>query len=109
LRHLIYGVDRASLSRLLFDARGNTLAHLLSWAEFPVVDQVRRAISPGFALRLFEDVGELRGRVTAFMAQQAQLELYRTAFRGMMQGRYMVRATPAQRLRDLIRVLDEEA
>ncbi|HKI98477.1 MAG TPA: hypothetical protein VKB51_08410 [bacterium] len=108
LRHLVYGMDRASLSRLLFDARGNTLVHMLSWAEFPVVDQVRRAISPGFALHLFEDVGELRSRITAFAAQQAQLDFYRSAFQGMTQGRYMVRATPAQRLRDLIRLLDEE-
>jgi hypothetical protein len=108
LRHLVYGMDRSSLSRLLFDARGNLLVHLLSWAEFPVVDQVRRAISPGFALHLFEDVQDLRGKITAFSAQQAQLDLYRLAFKGMTQGRYLVRATPAQRLRDLIRLLDEE-
>ena len=108
LRHLVYGMDRASLSRLLFDAHSNVLVPVLSWAEFPVVDQVRRAISPGFALRLFEDVGDLRAGIHAFTAQQAQLDLYRTAFRGLSQGRYLIRATPAQRLRDLIRVLDEE-
>jgi hypothetical protein len=109
LRHLVYGMDRSSLSRLLFDARANLLVPVLAWAEFPVVDQVRRAISPSFAVRLFEDVGDLRARTTAFVAQQAQLDLYRLAFQGMTQGRYLVRATPAQRLRDLIRLLDEEA
>jgi hypothetical protein len=108
LRHLVYGMDHASLSRLLFDVRATTLIQLLSWAEFPVVDQVRRAISPRFAMRLLEEVGELRGTLTAFTAQQAQLDLYRAAFHGMTQGRYLVRPTPAQRLRDLIRVLDEE-
>jgi hypothetical protein len=109
LRHLVYGLDRASLSRLMFDAPGNALVQVLSWAEFPVVDQVRRAISPGFAMRLLADVGDLRGHTSAFTAQQAQLELYRLAFRGMSQGRYMVRATPAQRLREVIRLLDEES
>jgi len=108
LRHLVYGMDRTSLSRLLFDARANDLISVLSWAEFPVVDQVRRAISPSYALRLFQDVGDLRPTTRAFVAQQAQLSLYRTAFRGLTQGRYLIRATPAQRLRELIRVLDEE-
>jgi hypothetical protein len=108
LRHLVYGLDRGSLSRLLFDAGDALLVNVLAWAEFPVVDQVRRAISPGFALRLLEDVGDLRGRINAFTAQQAQLDLYRLAFQGMTQGRYMVRATPGQRLRELIRLLDEQ-
>ena len=108
LRHLAYGLDRSSLSRLLFDVKGVPLAQLLSVAEFPVLDQVRRAISPGFAVRLFEDIAYQRTRVSAFTAQAAQLDFYRLAFRGLTTGRYLVRATPAKRLREVIRLIDEE-
>ncbi|MCZ6472465.1 MAG: hypothetical protein O6934_03415 [SAR324 cluster bacterium] len=109
LRHLVYGMDRNSLSRLLFDVKGDVLTDLICGAEFPVVDQVRRAISPGFALRLFEDVGVRRTRASAYMVQEAQLNLYRTCHRGLAEGRYMLRATPAQRLGEIMRWLDEPA
>lgn len=108
LRHLVYGLDRGSLSRLLFDVKGSLLVDMLCSAEFPVIDQVRRAISPGFAVRLFEDIGVLRNNTSAFSAQAAQLDFYRAAFQGLTEGRYLVRPTPAQRLRELIRLLDEE-
>ena len=108
LRHMIYGLDRASLSRLLFDAKGETLSDMLSCAEFPVLDQVRRAISPGFTLRLFDEIGLKRKKTTPFAAQEAQLDFYRLAFQGATRGRYMVRATPSNRLRELIRLIDEE-
>jgi hypothetical protein len=107
LRHLIYGMDRASLSRVLFDSRGDQLPEMLSWAEFPVVDQVRRALTPGATVRLLEDIAVKRGNTSAFAAQAAQLDFYRLCYQGMIQGRYLVRSTPAQRLRELIRVLDE--
>jgi len=107
LRHLVYGLDRSSLSRLLFDVRNDVLTDLLCWAEFPVIDQVRRAISPGFALRLLEDIAVRRRRATAFACQEAQLTLYRTALHGLAEGRYLIRPTPARNLRDLLRWLDE--
>lgn len=107
LRHVVYGMDRASLSRLAYDWKDAGLATLLAWAEFPVVDQVRRAITPGFALRLLEDVASRRPRTTAFAAQEAQLTFYRRAAQGAEQGRYLIRQTPAERLRRVLRLLDE--
>lgn len=107
LRHLVYGMDRSSLTRLLFDAKGDLLGNMLSCAEFPVLDQVRRATSPRFGMRLLEDIAEARERISAYTAQEAQLEFYRMAFQGLTQGRYLLRATPAQQLRELIRQLDE--
>ncbi len=97
LRHFIYGLDRSSLSRLLFDVKNELLVDVLCWAEFPVIDQVRRAISPGFALRLLEDVGAKRIRANAFTCQEAQLNLYRTCQQGLSKGRYLVRPTPRQK------------
>ncbi len=107
LRHVVYGMDRASLSRLVYDWKDAGLATLLAWAEFPVVDQVRRAMTPGFALRVLEDVASRRPRTTAFAAQEAQLTFYRRAAQGAEQGRYMIRQTPAERLRQVLRLLDE--
>jgi hypothetical protein len=109
LRHFIYGLDRGSLSRLLFDEKGEVLEDLVCGAEFPVVDQIRRAISPGFALRLFENVAVKRSRTTAFTVQEALLKLYRRGYAGVSEGRYMLRATPAQRLGEIMRWLDEPA
>jgi hypothetical protein len=106
LRHLIYGMDRSSLGRLLFDMKNDVLVNLVAGAEFPVIDQMRRAISPGFAVRLLEDGGVRRLKATAYMVQEAQLSLYRTCGKGTDEGRYMLRATPAQRLGELIRWLD---
>jgi hypothetical protein len=108
LRHLVYGMDRASLSRLMVDAKDALLVDLLSWAEFPVVDQMRRAVTPNFALRLLEDVAVKRVRINAYAAQEAQFTLYRRAAQGLEQGRYMIRATPAERLRQVLRALDGE-
>lgn len=107
LRHVVYGMDRASLSRLVYDWKDAGLATLLAWAEFPVVDQVRRAITPGFAMRLLEDVASRRLRTTAFAAQEAQLTFYRRAAQGAEQGRYLIRQTPSERLRQVLRLLDE--
>ena len=106
LRHLIYGFDRASLSRMLFDMPDRVLVPLACGAEFPVLDQMRRAVSPGFAVRLLKDVQVRRPQTTAMDVQAAQLALYRRCFEGMNQGRYMVRATPAGRLRNLLHWLD---
>ena len=106
LRHLIYGLDRASLSRLLFDMPDRVLAPLLCGTEFPVLDQMRRAVSPGFAVRLLEDVQVRRPQTSAMAVQAAQLALYRRCFEGVSQGRYMLRATPAGRLRNLLHWLD---
>ncbi len=108
LRHLVYGLDRGSLSRLLFDVKNALLVDALCWAEFPVVDQVRRAISPGFAVRLLEDVAVRRPRLSAFGAQDAQLALYRRCHHGLAEGRYLLRATPAGRLREIFRLLEED-
>lgn len=105
-RHLVYGMDRSSLGRLLFDMKNDVLVNLVAGAEFPVIDQMRRAISPGFAVRLLEDAGVRRIRTTAYMVQEAQLSLYRTCGKGTDEGRYMLRATPAQRLGELMRWLD---
>jgi hypothetical protein len=107
LRHVVYGMDRSSLSRLVYDWKDAGLATLLAWAEFPVVDQVRRAITPGFALRLLEDVASRRLRTTAFAAQEAQLAFYRRAAQGAELGRYLIRQTPSERLRQVLRLLDE--
>jgi hypothetical protein len=101
-------MDRASLSRLMVDAKDALLVDLLAWAEFPVVDQLRRAVTPNFALRLLEDVAVKRVRINAYTAQEAQFTLYRRAAQGMEQGRYMIRATPAERLRQVLRALDGE-
>lgn len=107
LRHIVYGMDRGSLSRLVYDGKDAGLATLLTWAEFPVVDQVRRAITPGFAMRLLEDVASRRPRTTACSAQEAQLELYRRAALGAEQGRYLIRKTPSERMRQVLRMLEE--
>jgi hypothetical protein len=107
LRHLIYGMDRASLSRLLFDMKNDVLVNLVCGAEFPVIDQMRRAISPGFALRLLEDVAVKRGRTTAYAVQEAQLTLYRTCAKAAGEGRLMLRATPGKRLAELLGWLDQ--
>jgi hypothetical protein len=107
LRHLVYGMDRGSLSRLLYDEKNQVLEEALCWAEFAVLDQVRRAISPGFALRLLDNIAHRRPRTNAYTAQAALLTLYRRAHSGMVEGRYMIRRTPARRLTDLIRALDE--
>ncbi|MBI3991761.1 MAG: hypothetical protein HY342_00695 [Candidatus Lambdaproteobacteria bacterium] len=109
VRHLVYGMDRASLSRLLFDTSDKVLVPLMCGASFPVIDQMRRAISPGFAMRLLEDVQELRPRTNAFEVQEAQLALYRRCSAGVTAGRYMLRATPSRRLGELLRWLDETA
>lgn len=106
LRHMVYGMDRSSLSRLVYDAKDAGLARLLAWADFPVVDQVRRAVTPGFAMRLLEDVASRRPRTTAYAAQEAQLAFYRRAATGAEQGRYLIRKTPAERLRQVLRLLD---
>ncbi|HEX7927635.1 MAG TPA: hypothetical protein VF678_08590, partial [bacterium] len=103
LRLLVYGMDRASLSRLMVDAKDALLVDLLAWAEFPVVDQMRRAVTPNFALRLLEDVAVKRVRINAFTAQEAQFTLYRRAAQGLEQGRYLIRPTPAERLRQVLR------
>lgn len=108
LRHLVYGMDRASLSRLMVDAKDTLLVELLSWAEFPVVDQMRRAVTPNFALRLLDDVAVKRAKINAFTAQEAQFALYRRAAQGLEQGRYLIRPTPAGRLRQVLRALDGE-
>jgi hypothetical protein len=108
LRHLVYGMDRASLSRLMVDAKDGLLVELLSWAEFPVVDQMRRAVTPNFALRLLDDVSVKRSKINAFTAQEAQFALYRRAAQGLEQGRYLIRPTPAERLRQVLRALDGE-
>jgi hypothetical protein len=107
LRHLIYGMDRASLSRLMVDAKDALLVEMMALAEFPVVDQLRRSVPPGFGLRLLEDVAVKRAKINAYTAQEAQFALYRLAAQGMEQGRYMIRATPAERLRQVLRALDE--
>jgi len=107
LRHFVYGMDRASLSRLLYDITNEELTEMLCPAEFPVLDQVRRAISPGFALRLLDDVSVKRPRTSAFQAQTATLGVYRRALAGQTQGRYLIRQTVSKRLRELIRWLDE--
>ncbi len=109
LRHVVYGMDRASLSRMVYDWKDAGLATLLSWAEFPVVDQIRRAITPRFAVRLFEDVASRRLKTSAYAAQEAQLTFYRRAAQGAEQGRYMIRQTPAERLRQVLRLLDSGA
>jgi hypothetical protein len=106
LRHLVYGMDRGSLSRLMVDAKDAVLVDLLCWAEFPVLDQMRRAVTPGFALRLLEGVAGKRRRVNAFTAQEAQFALYRRAAQGAQQGRYLLRTTPADRLGQVLRALD---
>ena len=108
LRHLIYGLDRGSLSRLLFDVKNDLLVDALCWAEFPVVDQVRRAISPNFAVRLLEDIAVRRTKLSAYGAQEAQVGLYRTTRQGVIQGRYLMRATPSGRLNEVFRLLGEE-
>ena len=107
-RHLIYGMDRGSLSRLMFDVKNDLLVDALCWAEFPVVDQVRRAITPGFAVRLLEDIAVRRPKLSAFGAQEAQVGLYRAARQGVIQGRYLMRATPSGRLNELFRLMGEE-
>jgi hypothetical protein len=107
LRHVIYGMDRGSLSRFVYDFKDAGLATVLAWAEFPVVDQVRRAITPGFAVRLLEDVASRRLKTTAYAAQEAQLALYRRAAQGAEQGRYLIRKTPDERLRQVLRLIDE--
>ena len=107
LRHLVYGLDRNSLSRLLFDLKNDQLADVVSGAEFTVVDQMRRAISPGYAVRLLEDVAVRRPRTSALMFQEALLTLYQKCQEGAGEGRYMVRATAAQRLDQLLRWLEE--
>ncbi|MEE8396397.1 MAG: hypothetical protein V3S29_10105 [bacterium] len=107
LRHLVYGLDRSSLSRLLFDEKNDVLADLLCGAEFSVLDQVRRAISPGYAVRLLEDIAIKRPRTSAYGCQQAQLAFYRRCQAGMLDGRYLVRATVAERLGEICRWLDE--
>ena len=107
LRHLVYGMDRASLSRLMVDARDAMLVEIMSLAEFPVVDQLRRAVPPGFGLRLLEDVAVKRAKINAYTAQEAQFSLYRLAARGLEQGRLMIRATPAERLRQVLVALGE--
>jgi hypothetical protein len=107
LRHVVYGMDRSSLNRLVYDVKDAGLATVLAWAEFPVVDQVRRAITPGFAMRLLEDVASRRLRTTAYAAQEAQVALYRRAAQGADQGRYLIRKTPAERLQQVLRILDE--
>ncbi len=108
LRHLVYGLDRASLSRLMVDAKDALLVELLAWAEFPVVDQMRRAVPPNFMLRLLEDVAVKRVKINAYTAQEAQFALYRRAAQGLGQGRYLIRATPAERLRQVLRAVDGE-
>jgi hypothetical protein len=107
LRHLVYGMDRGSLSRLLYDEKNQVLEEMLCWAEFPVLDQARRVISPGFALRLLDNIAHRRPRTCAFACQTAQLSVYRRAHQGRQHGRYLIRETPARRLRELIRWLDE--
>ncbi len=107
LRHLVYGMDRDSLSRLLFDEKNDVLTMIMCGAEFSVLDQVRRAISPSYAVRLLEDVGVKRGVTTAYSVQEAQLQLYRRCHEGIAQGRYLLRATAAERLTQLVRWLDE--
>ncbi len=107
LRHLVYGMDRASLGRLLYDESNRVVQEALCWAEFAVLDQVRRVISPGFALRLLDDIAHRRPRTSAYTCQQAQLALARRANEGLALGRYMIRETVAKRLRDLMRWLDE--
>ena len=107
LRHMVYGMERASLSRLLYDEENRVLEDLLCSAEFPVLDQVRRVITPGFAIRLLENVSYKRPRTSAYAAQLAQVSLYRRANKGTTQGRYLIRETPAKRLQELIRYLDE--
>jgi hypothetical protein len=109
LRHLVYGMDRRSLSRLLYDCPNDLVIETLCWAEFPVLDQVRRAITPRFGMRLLEDIGAKRVRTTAYTCQEAQLALYRRAQEGLSRGHYMIRATPARQLRDLLRWLDDPA
>lgn len=107
LRHLIYGLDRTSLSRLLYDEKNAVLEDMLADAEFMVVDQVRRAITPGFAMRLLENVAHKRPRTSAFACQQARVGFYRRALDGLGKGRYLIRETPAKRLRELVQWLDE--
>ena len=104
LRHLVYGMDRTSLSRLLFDVKSAVLTDVLCWAEFPVVDQVRRAISPSYAVRLLEDIAVRRPQVSAYAAQEAQMALYTQCALGCEQGLYLLRPTPFRRLNDLLRL-----
>lgn len=107
LRHLIYGLDRGSLSKLLFSVKNEVLTQMLCAAEFSVLDQIRRAISPGFAVRLFEDVALRKPQITGAQVQEAQLVFYKKCMEGMGQGLYMVRATPANRLVELLRWLEQ--
>ena len=109
LRHLIYGLDKNSLSRLLFDLKNDALATIVSGSEFPVVDQVRRAISPGYAVRLLEDVAVRRPKTNALEFQEALLNLYRLCHQGLGEGRYALRATPAERLEQMMRWLESPA
>jgi len=108
MRHMVYGMDRGSLSRLLFDVKNDLLVDALCWAEFPVIDQVRRAISPNFAVRILEDIAVRRTRLSAYGAQEAQVGLYRAARQGIVKGRYLMRATPSARLNELFRLFGEE-
>ncbi|MBI4082316.1 MAG: hypothetical protein HY423_06865 [Candidatus Lambdaproteobacteria bacterium] len=109
LRHLVYGMDRVSLGRLMFDCPNAVVIEMLCWAEFMVLDQVRRAVSPGFGIRLLEEIGVRRVRASAYACQEAQLAVYRQAQEGLARGRYLIRATPARQLRDLLRWLDDPA
>jgi hypothetical protein len=92
---------------MVYDWKDAGLATLLSAAEFPVVDQIRRAITPRFAVRLFEDVASRRLKTSAYAAQEAQLVFYRRAAQGAEKGRYLIRKTPSERLRQALRLIDE--
>jgi len=106
LRHLIYGLDRQSLFQLIRDESRQTVAEMLTAAEYMVQDQVRRACSPRFALGLLEDVAARRPRTSALTAQEATLRFYRRTQTGMVKGRYLVRETAGLRLQTLLRELD---
>ena len=105
-RHLVYGMDRDSLSRFLFGLKNDELSQAICGAEFPVIDQVRRAISPGYAIRLFEDVEIKRPKISAWANQEARLSLYRKCLEDLTSGKLMMRETPATRLQEIVTWLD---
>ncbi|MDH4225603.1 MAG: hypothetical protein OEW12_08155, partial [Deltaproteobacteria bacterium] len=105
LRHLTYGLDKDSLARLLHDQPTRRVAVMLCGADYRTLDQIRRAATPAYGLRLLEEVAAQRPKTNAWAAQEAQLDFYQSCHAGMIQGRYMVRETVALRLGELLESL----
>ncbi len=107
LRMLIFSMQRQSLTQWLMALPTQPLVSALCGVSFSLLDQVRRASSTAFAIRLLEEIGSVQQKTNAFQAQQGQITLFQLGAEHLAEGRLLLRPSAVQGLKTLVEALQE--